>query len=301
MSSKWKNGEAVAAGLLLLTLSAAPAASQVPDPPKRGAVGRKAVETPVPDFVLMDQDKRPFHLSGLRGKMVLVSFIYTTCPDVCPLLTAKFAGIQRKLKSQGRNGYFLLSITTDPGADTAKVLRSYGGRFGADFHSWAFLTGDKNELSEAWRFFGVRVRQRGQGLTGHTGLTTLIDREGVRRIDYYGDSWTEREVLKDIAELGTAPKPVPIAAEAARVKILAPREGQTVEGDEIPLHFKLSEGKKGEHVHVYVNGELMGMFQTEKGTLTGIRPGRHVLEVRIVAEDHQTEFGATDKVHFVVK
>jgi len=201
MSSKWKNGKLIATGLLLSTVLAAPAIAHMPGPPKRGAVGRKAVEMPVPDFTLMDQDNRPFHVRSLRGKVALVTFIYTTCPDVCPLLTAKFAGIQRKLKSQGLNGYFLLSITTDPEADTPKVLRSYGRRFGADFHSWAFLTGDKNELSEAWRFFDVRVKKRGKGLIDHTGLTTLIDRQGIRRIDYYGDSWTEKEVLEDITDL----------------------------------------------------------------------------------------------------
>ncbi len=203
MSSKLKNGELIATGLLLLTILVAPAISysQIPGPPKRGAVGRQAVQMPLPDFTLMDQDKRPFRLRSLRGKVVLVTFIYTTCPDVCPLLTAKFAGVQRRLKSQGLNGYFLLSITTDPDADTAKVLRSYGRRFGADFHSWAFLTGDKNKLSEAWRFFGVRVKQQDKGFTEHTGLTILIDREGIRRIDYYGDSWTEKEVVKDIADV----------------------------------------------------------------------------------------------------
>lgn len=204
MSSKWKNGRLIAAGLLLLTLSAAPAIADAPGPPKRGAVGREAVQLPVPDFNLVDQDSRPFRVRSLRGKVVLVTFIYTDCPDVCPLLTAKFAGIERTLKSQGLDRHFLLSITTDPEADTPKVLRSYGRRFGADFHSWAFLTGDKKELSEVWRLFGVRVKKSGKGLVGHTGLTTLIDGRGIRRIDYYGDSWTENEVLKDIADLAKA-------------------------------------------------------------------------------------------------
>lgn len=201
MSSKWKNGKLIATGLLLLTVLAAPAIAHMPGPPKRGAVGRKAVQMPVPDFNLLDQDSRPFRLRSLRGKVVLVTFIYTTCPDVCPLLTAKLAGIQEKLKTEGLNDYFLLGITTDPEADTPKVLRSYGQRFGADFHSWAFLTGDKKEMSEVWRLFGVRANKRGKGLIGHTGLTSLIDRQGIRRIDYYGDSWTEREVLRDIADL----------------------------------------------------------------------------------------------------
>jgi len=90
-------------------------------------------------------------------------------------------------------------------------------------------------------------------------------------------------------------------AEGASVKILSPREGEVMEGDQVPIHFKLVRGKRGHHVHTYVDGELMGMFKSEKGTLTGIRPGQHALEIRVVAEDHETELDATDRVHFVVK
>lgn len=93
------------------------------------------------------------------------------------------------------------------------------------------------------------------------------------------------------------------AAEGASVKILSPKEGQLFKGDEVPVDFKLVKGKRGEHVHAYVNGKLMGMFKSEEGTLTGIKPGRHVLELRVVAGtgDHATELDATDRVHFVVK
>lgn len=100
-------------------------------------------------------------------------------------------------------------------------------------------------------------------------------------------------------------KPAPRAAlkpaEGASVKIVAPAKGQVFRGDQVPLEFKLVKGKRGEHVHAYVDGDLMGMFQTDKGTLTGIRPGSHTLELRVVAADHATELNATDRVQFVVK
>ncbi len=57
----------------------------------------------------------------------------------------------------------------------------------------------------------------------------------------------------------------------------------------------------GHHVHAYVPGELMGMFQSKTGTLTGLQPGRHILELRVVAEDHRTELDAFDHVKFTVK
>jgi len=90
-------------------------------------------------------------------------------------------------------------------------------------------------------------------------------------------------------------------AEGASVKIVSPKEGQAFKSDEVPLRFKLTKGKRGEHVHAYVDGELMGMFKSEKGTLTGIKQGQHILELRVVAEDHVTELDATDKVRFAVK
>jgi len=90
-------------------------------------------------------------------------------------------------------------------------------------------------------------------------------------------------------------------AEGANVKVLSPKEGQVFKDDQIPLQFNLVKGKRGSHVHAYVDGELMGMFKSSQGTLTGIRPGTHTLELRVVAEDHQTELNATDKVRFSVK
>jgi hypothetical protein len=92
-----------------------------------------------------------------------------------------------------------------------------------------------------------------------------------------------------------------LPAEGASVKILSPTKDQIFQKDQIPLKFKLVKGKRGHHVHAYVNGELMGMFNGQSGTLTGIKPGKHVLELRVVAEDHQSELDAIDQVFFVVK
>ena len=97
----------------------------------------------------------------------------------------------------------------------------------------------------------------------------------------------------------TAPKFDP--AEGANVEIISPKAEQVFKGDRVPLRFKLTKGKHGHHVHAYIDGELMGMFDGRQGTLNGIGPGRHVLELRVVAEDHQTELDASDRVEFVVK
>jgi Penicillin-Binding Protein C-terminus Family len=99
----------------------------------------------------------------------------------------------------------------------------------------------------------------------------------------------------------TPPKSALHPAEGASVKIITPKEGQVFKGDSVPLEFTLKKGKRGEHVHAYVDGEMAGMFKSKKGTLTGIKPGRHTLELRVAMPDHNTELDATDRVSFTTK
>lgn len=96
-------------------------------------------------------------------------------------------------------------------------------------------------------------------------------------------------------------KPAPKPAEGASIKIVSPTKGQVLKGDKVPVEYKLIKGKRGHHAHAYVDGELMGMFESEKGTLNGVKPGKHILELRVVAADHETELDASDKIEFTVK
>ena len=95
--------------------------------------------------------------------------------------------------------------------------------------------------------------------------------------------------------------PARAPAEGASIKILTPTKGQTFKSDKVEISYKLTKGKRGHHAHAYVDGELMGMFESDKGTLNGIKSGKHVLELRVVANDHTTELDASDKVEFMVK
>jgi protein SCO1 len=202
MISRSNLSRLAAAALLGASLSSLPAFAHVPIPPRDPSeVGRRVVKTAVDDFTLVDQESKPFHFNSTRGKVVLVTFIFTTCTDVCPLLTAKFAAIQRALAEKKTGGYLLLSITTDPERDSARVLREYAGRFKADFRNWAFLTGSRQEMAKAWKIFAVNVTRTEAGDVNHTSLTTLIDRRGERRVNYYGEKWHEKDVLKDLQKL----------------------------------------------------------------------------------------------------
>ncbi|HEY7168966.1 MAG TPA: hypothetical protein VIB79_30695 [Candidatus Binatia bacterium] len=89
-------------------------------------------------------------------------------------------------------------------------------------------------------------------------------------------------------------------AEGAKVKIVSPKPDEVFTGDSVPVEFNLTKGKRASHVHAYVDGQLMGMFESKKGTLNGVKPGKHTLEVRAVTPDH-TELNATDKVSFTTK
>lgn len=157
--------------------------------------------TKTPAFVLLDQEGNRFDSMTMRGKVVLLNFIFTTCTDVCPLFTANLAQLQRSLKNEAAGNLFLVSITTDPEVDSPKVLKSYAQRYGADFQNWVFLTGSESQLKQVWKAFDVRVIKKGRGLVQHTSLTTVIDRQGVRRFNYFGEKWQLKDLLRDTSGL----------------------------------------------------------------------------------------------------
>jgi protein SCO1/2 len=190
--------------MLLINGSQTIALAHFPIPPKQPSeIGRRVVKKPVEDFSLTNQDGKPFRFAATHGKVVLITFIFTTCPDVCPLLTAKFAAIQRALAEQKIADYQLVSITTDPERDGTAALKEYAGRFKADLTRWSFVTGTRADLAKVWKAMGVNVTKTDAGEVSHTTLTTLVDRRGTRRVDYYGDKWLDKEVLNDFQRLST--------------------------------------------------------------------------------------------------
>jgi hypothetical protein len=98
-----------------------------------------------------------------------------------------------------------------------------------------------------------------------------------------------------------APRSALKPAQGASVKIISPKSGQAFKGDSVPLEFEMKKGKIGEHVHAYIDGEMTGMFKSTKGTLNGLKSGRHTLELRVATGDHITELDATDTVTFTTK
>lgn len=195
-------------GFIVLTapLLAGTIAAHEPSKTKTEASRRVTSNVKMPPFTLIDQKGKQFDADNkLRGKVVAINFIYTTCSDVCPLFTVEFARLQKALRSQTQLNFFLVSITTDPEIDSPKVLEAYARRFGADFQNWAFLTGDESRLKDVWKSFGVKVIRRDRGLVQHTNLTTLVDPQGIRRINFLGPQWQFSDFLKDMRALSPNP------------------------------------------------------------------------------------------------
>ena len=161
-------------------------------------VQRREVQIPIKDFTLVDQNSREFKFSQLASRVVVVAFAYTTCPDVCPLITAALRQVQSGLTAEERRKVFLLTITTDPEIDSPKILADYSKRYGAELATWSFLTGDPTALQKVWKNFGVGVKRKGRGLVDHTPLTAVIDRQGKMRVAYVGPAPEAKAVLLDV-------------------------------------------------------------------------------------------------------
>ncbi len=98
----------------------------------------------VPDFALRDQTDSPATLANLAGDIWMADFMFTSCPDICPTLSARMATVAAKYEKQ-ENVKFV-SFSVDPGTDTPAKLADYGARFGAKYPTWRFLTGETKEM-----------------------------------------------------------------------------------------------------------------------------------------------------------
>jgi len=158
-----------------------------------------------PDFALTSQDGAEVTLESLRGKVVAVTFIYTWCPDVCPMLTDKLARVQDELGANFGVNVAFVSITVDPERDTPEVLSDYAAAFDANLAGWSFLTGDLAAVREVARRYGVAVAAGPDGQVDHTLLTTLVDRQGAMRVQYLGYRFDAEEFRRDLLGLVNEP------------------------------------------------------------------------------------------------
>jgi protein SCO1/2 len=158
----------------------------------------------VPDFKLTNQSGRTIHLAQFKGRVLLLTFVYTRCPlpDYCLRMSQNFAQIDKALAADPAlyAKTHLLSISFDPKFDTPAVLRSYGEAYiGEDakraFAHWDFAAPPANELAALAQFFDVGITPGEGGTLTHSLSTALIGKDGRVRAWYPTNEWTPAEVL----------------------------------------------------------------------------------------------------------
>lgn len=111
--------------------------------------------SPAPDFTLTDQQGQPFHMADTKGKVVVMTFIYTHCTDLCPFITLKVKEARDQLGKDADKAVFV-AVTTDPARDTQKVIAAYSRAAGL-FDDWHFVTGPVPAVKDVWFNYGVGV------------------------------------------------------------------------------------------------------------------------------------------------
>jgi protein SCO1/2 len=140
---------------------------------------------PAADFTLTDQNGQAFRLSEQQGKVVLIFFGYTNCPDVCPITLSEYKKIKALLGDQADQVVFIY-ITVDPERDTVERMKAYLPNFDASFTG---LTGDRETLQPVWAAYGVYQQKQDSGsaagyLVDHSARMYVIDPQGKWRINY---------------------------------------------------------------------------------------------------------------------
>jgi protein SCO1 len=150
---------------------------------------------PTTDFTLRDQSGAEVSLAAQRGKLVLLTFLYTHCPDVCPLIAQNLNQGLRML-GPARDDVRVLAVSVDPEGDTPGSVR----RFAKAHHllpQFHYLRGSRTELTKIWKDYGVAAVANDPELVDHTAYTMLIDRSGKGRVIYDSQA-TAKDVVHDV-------------------------------------------------------------------------------------------------------
>ena len=188
--------------------------------PSPETASRLAVIRQAPDFTLADQDGKTVKLSDFKGKLVLVSFVFTTCNGSCPATTHRVAKIRSAVDERSRGAgrasqrtwesVVFLSITLDPQRDTPDALKRYIKLYDLESETeakrpaspWHFLTGTPEVVGktiEAWQMW---VKATPNGQLDHPSRIFLVDQKQRIREIYSVDMLRPADVLDDIALLG---------------------------------------------------------------------------------------------------
>jgi cytochrome oxidase Cu insertion factor (SCO1/SenC/PrrC family) len=131
----------------------------------------------LPDYRFVTQSGRLTSFGDLHGRVVLLSFIYTRCPDreICPAISGKYAYLQHHLDPKR---FALVELTLDPQADSPAALAAYARRFGADPDHWSLWTGESAQVKNVLDAFALDSLETNPGRIIHGDKLVIIDRSG---------------------------------------------------------------------------------------------------------------------------
>ena len=156
--------------------------------------------SPAPPFDLIDQAGRSVSLESLGDRVLIVDFIYTSCPGPCPVQTSIGVALQRRIPEALRGQVRFVSISLDPETDRPEVLARYATERGVDLSNWSFLTGPREEVAEVVRKWGVGSVRKDDGTIDHTLLRFLV--QDGRVIERYWTAEADNEaLLADVIDL----------------------------------------------------------------------------------------------------
>lgn len=185
-------------GLLLATVSALATACATA-PRFQGT----ALEPPLaaPAFSLQDQFGSPRAPTDYRGKVVVLAFMYTRCPDICPAMAGKLRQAQAGLGQQAQAVAFVI-ISVDPEGDTREAALEFSRGHGME-RRWSYLVGNRGELERVWRHYYVEAHTEGDehSLTDHSAPVYLLDRRGEARVLLRGSDLEASALLQDVRAL----------------------------------------------------------------------------------------------------
>ena len=156
---------------------------------------------PISDFTLIGPDNQPVKLSDFRGKLVVLYYGYTFCPDVCPTTLAELARAMQKMGRQADDVQVIM-VTVDPGRDTPGVLAKYVANFDPHFLG---LSGTPDQIAAAAKPLGIYYQKHeGTAATGyvidHTATVSVLDRQGYLRLEFTYGAPAE-DIASDLSHL----------------------------------------------------------------------------------------------------
>jgi protein SCO1 len=152
----------------------------------------------LPDITLVDQYGKPVPLASLKGKLVLIDFIYTSCPGPCETMTAKMARVADQLKTRLGSQVTMVSVTLDPEHDRPQQMLAFAKAQGAERKGWLFLTGDLHQVEQLLAPYHIRRVREANGTIDHVLEMFLLGPDGRQLRLYAATSVKPQTVVADI-------------------------------------------------------------------------------------------------------